>query len=92
MATPHITGVAALTIQAHPKWKPNAIKSAIINSGNPGDLADYKASRSGSGLVNAAVAVGTQAIAFADSDETTLNFQLRSFRRISQSLDDSHQE
>ena len=79
MATPHITGVAALTIQAHPKWKPNAIKSAIINSGNPGDLADYKASRSGSGLVNAAAAVGTQAIAFADSDETTLNFQMQEF-------------
>jgi subtilisin family serine protease len=79
MATPHITGVAALTIQAHPKWKPNQVKSAIINSGNPGDLPDYKAHRSGSGLVNAAAAVGTQAIAFADSDETTLNFQLQEF-------------
>ncbi len=79
MATPHITGVAALTIQAHPKWKPNAIKSAIINSGNPGDLPDYQAHRAGSGLVNAAAAVGTQAIAFADDDETTLNFQMQEF-------------
>jgi minor extracellular serine protease Vpr len=79
MATPHITGVAALTIQAHPKWKPDAIKSAIINSGNPGDLPDYQAHRAGSGLVNAAAAVGTQAIAFADRDETTLNFQMQEF-------------
>src|SRR5882757_407047 len=79
MATPHITGVAALTIQAHPKWRPDAVKSAIINSGNPGDLPDYQAHRAGSGIVNAAAAVGTQAIAFADKDETTLNFQMQEF-------------
>jgi minor extracellular serine protease Vpr len=79
MATPHITGTAALGIQAHPKWKPNAIKSAIINSGNPGALSDYATRRSGSGFVNAASVAGTQAIAFADGDETTMNFQLAEF-------------
>jgi len=79
MATPHITGVAALTIQAHPKWKPNAIKSAIINSGDPSTISDYRESRAGTGVVNAASAVGTQAIAFADNDETTLNFQMQEF-------------
>ncbi len=77
MATPHITGVAALAIQAHPKWKPNAIKSAIINSGDPSSIADYRESRSGTGVVNAASAVGTQAIAYADNDETTLNFRMQ---------------
>ncbi len=76
MATPHITGTAALAIQAHPKWKPNAIKSAIINSGSPADLSDYTTRRAGSGFVNAAGVVGTQAIAFADADETTMNFQM----------------
>jgi minor extracellular serine protease Vpr len=75
MATPHITGTAALAIQAHPKWKPNAIKSAIINSGSPANLSDYTTRRAGSGFVNAAGVVGTQAIAFADTDETTMNFQ-----------------
>ena len=74
MATPHVAGVAALTIQAHPKWKPAAIKSAIINSGNPNDLSDYATRRAGSGFVNAASAVGTYAYAYADKDETNVNF------------------
>ena len=79
MATPHVAGTAALTIQAHPRWKPAAIKSAIINSGNPNDLSDYAARTAGSGFVNAAAAVGTQAYAFGDKDETTVNFGLVSF-------------
>jgi len=76
MATPHISGVAALGIQAHRRWSPNQIKSAIINSGDPAQLVDYEARRSGSGFVNAAAVAGTQAIAYADTDETTANFQL----------------
>jgi subtilisin family serine protease len=79
MATPHVAGTAALGVQAHPKWKPNAIKSAIINSGDPNGLSNYLPRRSGSGEVNAASVAGTQAIAFADADETTLNFQLAEF-------------
>jgi subtilisin family serine protease len=79
MATPHIAGTAALAVQAHPKWKPAAIKSAIINSGNPDELADYSTRRVGSGLVNAAAVAGTLAYAFADRDATTLNFRLEQF-------------
>ncbi len=74
MATPHLAGTAALTIQAHPKWKPAAVKSAIINSGDPSVLADYATRRGGSGFVNAANAVGTFVYAYADKDETTVNF------------------
>jgi subtilisin family serine protease len=50
MAAPHITGTAALVIQAHPRWRPAAVKSAIINSGDPSGLADYATRRAGSGF------------------------------------------
>ena len=49
MASPHVAGIAALVRQAHPSWKPRDVKAAIINSGNPDDLADY-ARRGGFGL------------------------------------------
>src|SRR5262249_12402032 len=66
-------------IQSHPTWKPAAVKSAIMNSGNPNAVSDYQTRRLGAGLVNAAAAVGTQAYAFADRDEVTLNFGLEEF-------------
>jgi subtilisin family serine protease len=79
MASPHIAGIAALTIQAHPRWNAFAVKAAIINSGNPASLADYETRRGGSGFANAAASVGTLAYAFADRDETTVNFGLDEF-------------
>jgi hypothetical protein len=80
MATPHVAGTVALAVQAHPKWKTAAIKAAIMNSGNPDELADYSTHRVGPGLVNAAAAAGTLAYAFADSDQITLNFGLEQFK------------
>jgi len=79
MACPHIAGMAALVIQAHPKWRPAAVKAAIINSGSPAGLADYETRRAGSGFASAAAAVGTMAYAFADRDETTVNFGFEEF-------------
>ena len=79
MATPHITGVSALVLQAHPKWKPAAMKSAVMNSGDPSAFPDYSARRAGTGMVNAGKAVGTLAYAFADRDETTANFGVEEF-------------
>src|SRR6185436_8000026 len=79
LATPIVAGTAALVLQAHPRWKPWQVKAAIINSGRPSELADYRARLAGSGLISAAAATLTSTIAFADHRTTTLNFGVKEF-------------
>ena len=51
MASPHVAGVAALVRQAHPTWSAEQIKAAIVNTGDPSQVANHRISRGGSGLV-----------------------------------------
>ena len=37
MAAPHITGIAALVLQAHPSWSPMWVKSALMTTASPLD-------------------------------------------------------
>ena len=70
MASPHVAGVAALTRQAHPTWKVEDIKAAIVNTGLPSGVRDYKTSRGGTGLV--------QPVASTKSQVTALGRRTRS--------------
>jgi subtilisin family serine protease len=80
MATPHVAGAAALTLQAHPDWETEDVRAAVVNTGDPGQLADparnfgYKTSRGGSGLVQPLAATRTQATAVAANGDTNLSF------------------
>jgi minor extracellular serine protease Vpr len=74
MASPHVAGVAALVQQAHPKWKPDRVKAAIVNGGNPADIAGYLTRLSGSGFVNANASAHTQVTAAVEGGGTAASF------------------
>jgi minor extracellular serine protease Vpr len=40
MATPHVTGVAALVKALHPTWAPSQVKSALLNTADPSMFLD----------------------------------------------------
>lgn len=53
MATPHVAGIAALLLQAHPSWTPDKVKTALIETADivkPDEIADIAY---GAGRVNA---------------------------------------
>jgi minor extracellular serine protease Vpr len=77
MAAPHVSGVAALTRQAHPTWKNGDLTAAIVNTGNPAAIAGptpYRTSRGGTGLVQPAASTKTQTVATGDKGFTSLRF------------------
>jgi minor extracellular serine protease Vpr len=74
MASPHVAGVAALTVQAHPTWSVEDVKAAIVNTGKASEVAGYTTSRGGTGLVQAPGAARTSVDAVGDPGTATLNF------------------
>ncbi|MEO3808029.1 S8 family serine peptidase [Sphaerisporangium sp. B11E5] len=61
MATPHVTGAAAIVAGRHPDWKAGQIKAALMASTAPGD--ELGAYVQGSGRVDVARAVNQQVTA-----------------------------
>ncbi len=74
MATPHISGVAALVRQAHPSWDPTAIAAAVVEAADPTKVSNYNPRISGSGVVQALGAVNTQVVAFGDHRRPSVSF------------------
>lgn len=56
MATPHVSGVAALMLQRHPDWSPGRVKAALLSTAEPLD-ANATVYDQGAGLVDASRAV-----------------------------------
>jgi subtilisin family serine protease len=72
MATPHVAGTVALLKQVHPDWTVEQLKAAVLNTAtNPLYLGANMAppfvgqGRAGAGMVNAAAAAETPAVAFS---------------------------
>jgi subtilisin family serine protease len=74
MAAPHVTGVAALTRQAHSSWSVDEIKAAIVNTADPSKVAGYQTSRAGAGLVQPLGSTTTSATAIGDPHTGSLSF------------------
>lgn len=64
MATPHVSGAAALLLQANPTWTPEIIKSALISTTNDINL---KVWEQGSGRVNAIKAINASVASYPQS-------------------------
>ncbi len=71
MAAPHVAGVAALGVEAHPGWTSQEISSALVTTADPAKVAGYSVSRGGAGLVDTAQVVGGTTLAYGDTTEAT---------------------
>ncbi len=85
MASPHVTGVAALMRQVHPTWTVSQIKALIMNTANhdlwteinqTGD--NYGVSRIGAGRVDISLALGSEVVAYATAhpERVSVSFSL----------------
>ncbi len=76
MATPHVAGVAALVIAAHPDWSVNEVKAAIMSTADDSSakILGYDPLGAGSGVVQAQLATTTAAVALTRDKLDTLSF------------------
>ena len=69
MSSPHVAGVAALVRQANPSWGQRALRAALEQTVDPGQLSNFAPVLDGSGLVQPIGATRTQAVAFVEGGD-----------------------
>jgi subtilisin family serine protease len=83
MASPHVAGEAALVVAAHPTWRPEQVKAAIMNTAThpvyplPAHGGDpLGVLRAGTGRIDAQAAVDTDSLAYVvdDPGEVSVSF------------------
>ncbi|MEP7308385.1 MAG: S8 family serine peptidase [Acidobacteriota bacterium] len=84
MSAPHVSGVAALALQAHPGWQADEVSTAIVNTARAAQIAGWSARISGAGLVQPAPATRTWVIARGGADLPSLSFGVQEFSRAFQ--------
>ena len=67
MATPQVAGAAALVLQAHPGWRPDAVKGVLVGTADPTAVSPYAVQTAGSGVINTLKA--TRTVSWAESVE-----------------------
>ena len=72
MAAPHVSGIAAQVMQAHPDYTPAMVKAAIMNSADTNITNNsgykYAVDRMGSGFVNAKKAVNAKVLVYDEEN------------------------
>src|SRR5882762_7796685 len=81
MATPHVSGVAALALQSHPDWDAENVRLAIANTADASQLGDFQAKLGGSGLVQPFAATRTSVVARGTRDAGNVSFGVAEFFR-----------
>jgi subtilisin family serine protease len=83
MATPHISGVSALTRQAHPGWSEPQWAAAVAETADPAQLTDYTPRVEGAGLVQPVGATLTHAVVIPQDNPlaTSVSFGFAEFTR-----------
>ncbi len=74
MSTPHVAGIVALVLQAHPSWTPAQVKAAVMNTASARAVAGYDPRIGGAGLIQPASAVSTVALATTGAGLASLSF------------------
>jgi minor extracellular serine protease Vpr len=70
MAAPHVAGACALILQAHPKWTPQQVKSALMSTSKPimkNDHELYRTYEQGAGRIQISQAVIADTLIFPSS-------------------------